>query len=84
MSGQFQRRKLAVLAEYRDPHGSVADSKLLAHELSCAKAAIWQSIKPLAITNVLWQNVGGVRISPASCKCLQEWDTWNRYEKATT
>lgn len=55
MNGQFQHRTPVALAEYRDRRGSGADSKPLAHELSCAKAAIWSPIKPLAIASVLWQ-----------------------------
>lgn len=53
MSGQYSNRKPVAPAKYRDPRGSAAHSRPQSHELSCAKAAIWQAIKPLAITRLL-------------------------------
>lgn len=53
MSGQYSNRKPIAPAKYRDPRGSAAHSRLQSHELSCAKAAIWKAIKPLAITPLL-------------------------------
>ncbi|MGY2932900.1 hypothetical protein ACVWZ6_002502 [Bradyrhizobium sp. GM6.1] len=53
MSGRYSNRKPVAPAKYRDPRGSAAHSRPQSHELSCAKAAIWQAIKPLAITVLL-------------------------------
>lgn len=55
VNGQSAHRRPIAPAEYRDPRGSAAHSRPQAHELPCAKAAIRQAIKPLAIPALLPQ-----------------------------